>query len=783
MKISLFDSIYSSKAMPEDAAWQDVVEFLRDHPRDCWPSKDRVPAFSATSYVANTRTQPEFVCAAVIDVDKQPWAAVQRLLISLRGYAAVVYTTWSHGSVWRQQALWCLRVVVPLVRPVSAEQWPAVWPRIAAALGGVADPQCKDPGRLYYLPSCPPTEVEDAHLWILEGVSLDPSDLPEVPLQAVEQATPQTPQVPAVRGDLMGAARRLLSRASPYHRALGAAIRLAAQGEPFAEKGDRNDLAYKVAGALAEMLPEATPESLGVLFAPSLQLMGEPTQQAFVDQVRRHQAQGTQVHAEKKQQRSSDLQIRIRAAFLSDRDTPYTAQEIAALAEQHNCTQEELSRQWIVQYQRAYYLLSPLGYRGPQTPESVAVAAMRDLAPASAAQVELFRASKQGPVLKTPGELMQAYGSVADRAVTSLLVQRSTFERGVFTEAVCPLRPLKAEYSEAVAKWLCFLGAQHESTLLDWLSIATALEDPCAALYLDGAPGTGKTLLADGLARLWTTAHPTPLSQAMGGFNEVLTQCPLVLADEMIPKDYKGQPRTEELRQFIQERTRPLRRKYLSATPLEGATRVIITSNNRELLTSYQNLSPEDIQAITERLIYIECPVDARRFLQSLGTKHVRAFVEDDEIAKHALWLRDNRKVERGGRFYVEGKDSRLLRQLTVGTGLRSAVCHWLVSYLLSPRKLDSTGDRLVFVCDGSLYACARGLSQRWASYETHEKAPSIARLGRALQGLSACRIKSTAGDGRRTYYWQLDTENLISWATQVGYATRESLDSALGRS
>ena len=52
--------------------------------------------------------------------------------------------------------------------------------------------------------------------------------------------------------------------------------------------------------------------------------------------------------------------------------------------------------------------------------------------------------------------------------------------------------------------------------------------------------------------------------------------------------------------------------------------------------------------------------------------------------------------------------------------------------------------------------------------------------MRQALSGLSKAKRQMKAGDGRRTNYWVIDEENLITWAEANGYATRESIREAL---
>src|SRR3970282_1038333 len=106
-----------------------------------------------------------------------------------------------------------------------------------------------------------------------------------------------------------------------------------------------------------------------------------------------------------------------------------------------------------------------------------------------------------------------------------------------------------------------------------------------------------------------------------------------------------------------------------------------------------------------------------------------------NRIAKHALWLAENRVVQSGRRFLVEGSDSSLHRTLTTSSGLRSAVCNWLVSYLLSPKNVDSTKKLLVRRHEGMLLVTSRGVSTGWNTYPTNEPSPPRGGGGRGLGG------------------------------------------------
>lgn len=272
-----------------------------------------------------------------------------------------------------------------------------------------------------------------------------------------------------------------------------------------------------------------------------------------------------------------------------------------------------------------------------------------------------------------------------------------------FIEAVCPLRPLAPEFSERVDQYLRLLGGKQTQTLLDWVSVVTKLDEPCAALFLHGVPGSGKTLLANGLARLWRKGEATDINQVLGSaFNEALMNCPLILADEQLPSFIKKEGSTAELRALIQGTQRRVTRQFKSAITLKGAVRLIITANNRNLFNIRDALSNEDIVAVRDRILYLYAGQASKDYLSALTQAERKEMVLGDEIAKHALWLRDIHEPQNEDRFMVPGQDS---------------------SFHQSER-LNNDPESLIRIEDGQLLVTAPALTDFWKTYDGTERKP-----------------------------------------------------------
>lgn len=122
----------------------------------------------------------EAVTALSFDVDDEPaWEL-------LDDYEYAAHTTFSHTE---DAPRW--RIVLPLTRPVPAEQWASVWERARLRLCPNADEACRDASRFFWKPACRPGAARRAlhH----KGVVLDPDRLPALP----PPVTPQVQRQPA----------------------------------------------------------------------------------------------------------------------------------------------------------------------------------------------------------------------------------------------------------------------------------------------------------------------------------------------------------------------------------------------------------------------------------------------------------------------------------------------------------------------------------------------------------------------------------------------------------
>ena len=98
------------------------------------------------------------ISMAVIDYDQgTPPESIREKLADVNH---LFYSTHSHTTEHPK-----FRVVVPLSRPITAQEFREMWPFEFVGNDG----SCKDPARLYFLPACPPEKAQDAFIWSQVG--------------------------------------------------------------------------------------------------------------------------------------------------------------------------------------------------------------------------------------------------------------------------------------------------------------------------------------------------------------------------------------------------------------------------------------------------------------------------------------------------------------------------------------------------------------------------------------------------------------------------------------
>ena len=775
--MSLFDGARDASPKPFDPTWEELIAYLTPHTasEDKTSTRALSPAHFEPARRANDNvTHLSLFVGDLDEVDEDAARDFTDRLLQ-RGWSAVLGTSYSHA-----RKPYSLRPIIPLSRAVTPDEWRQLWPTINAELGGHCDPACKDPSRLYFVFAAPAADLH--HHWI-EVFKGDPIDVDAL----LARPTPPVPPTPTpkattfTRERLASFARRLTRSTNDTKHEAGTLLAQVVKGERFADPGNIDNAMFRLAAMLANRFPDVDADAIAAHFAPSLQLMAkhDPPEyacepQQIADKIARAQSKIADEHAAEHVEEHEARTTRIKEAFRDGRANPYEPDEFAP------------PKRWIVQKGASYYTFVAGAYRGPYTKDEIQNAALTDLAPAYTAGVDLYTATQQGDIIpKTTAALVRDYGTIAVSVVASLTAEHAHFDERTrnMIEAPCPLRTdIKPKHHTEIDAWIEAFAGERVHELKAWIAAVTLLDRPCTGLFLTGAKATGKSLLPNGLARLWTTLSlPTSLEQVLSGFNAALMQCPLVHADEHLPTDFRGKVKSADIRHTIQARTRPLKRKFIADAILVGSLRLVVSANDEEILATNENLSNFDIGAIVDRWLHVAVQELAAAFLKD--TPNHTQWVESDAVAEHALWLRDNYEWQPNGRFLVHHDDAELHSRLISGSGVRSSVLQFCVSYLTKPSLVDNDAQTafLIRTYKGELLVNVQALVNGWSHYVKNEHCPPTGILGRAIAALSSHRTRVARPNvGGLPNYHVIDPEHLFAWSKRNGYANREDIEAAL---
>lgn len=782
LSFTYYANIYDSTGgQPYTLPWEKWREGLAKHvvrglPADS-DSKEALelakvgPAIVLADIVAG---QPRKISSVVavhamsLDIEDVSDEEIKKVLQGpLAPYEWFAHTTHKHGARCLGGAT-RLRVIIPLAAPILPANFKPAWAGLNTLAGGINDPATKDASRALYLPST----FDPSVAWSLHhpGQWLAPDEILESGQSAELSGRADDDAVRSIRRRM----KRIENEDSV--KEISKAV---LEGTAFATTGGRHEAIRDLTWWMAGRDDSLSDKALELLFSPSILAMkaADASAPGLSDVVTCYRGACTRITE------TADLAARQRQQQeAKPGETPYDDDDLVRIAAAQGWQAAELRRRWLVQKDTTFYMLDKSGaYRGPFAQSEARINALDYFA---CAPVVLFEPTEKGYRRRGIMEIAEDNGSGASEIVADLCEQFSTFEAptGVFREAVRPRRQLEPTYSPEIDAWLkVFAGSQYEK-LCDWLACAPDLSKLLCALYIAGHPGAGKTLLAHGLARIWHKGPPAELDRILTDFNEDLVQCPLILGDEALPKQWKGTPITTKLRSIVSTTSRALSRKYRAPATLQGSIRLILTANNEFLLDSREVSSSQDLEAIAKRFMYIEAPAEAAAHLDPNIADSV--WLGQDAIAKHALWLMAHRQVKRGQRFWVEGETSDMHLMLVCGSRWNGLVVEWLSRYLINPQSYESRGELLIRRGEGQLLVNDSAILDAWKLYLPNTQLePETAKIGAALRALSGKEtVQGRIGEkGRRVRYRVVNVDIVAAWSERSNLADRETILAAVG--
>lgn len=297
--ISVTSSARDASPTWHEMPWSDVLDLLSEYtygpPGNA--GKTAQPLFSPTRFEGGKKKEhAREIHFGVLDLDDVTPEAFTAALTKASPYASFAFTTWSQPEA-HAQGLVRGRLLVPFDRPATPAEWPGVHAALVHEFGGSADPKCKDPTRMYFVPSLPIGSEAYAWtwrspgtaVWTVHAIAAHPGAAPLV-MAPTTAATD-----PADRAAILKLAQRLARRDDPWPRRWGNLLIRGLDGWSLAEYGSRDDVLYELAGVIAREFPAMAPMGIASLFQGAISNMrethpeGAPSVESFADQIRRQQ--------------------------------------------------------------------------------------------------------------------------------------------------------------------------------------------------------------------------------------------------------------------------------------------------------------------------------------------------------------------------------------------------------------------------------------------------------------------------------------------------------------
>jgi hypothetical protein len=210
---------------------------------------------------------------------------------------------------------------------------------------------------------------------------------------------------------------------------------------------------------------------------------------------------------------------------------------------------------------------------------------------------------------------------------------------------------------------------------------------------------------------------------------------------------------------------RTLSRKFKAPSTLHGALRIILAANNVSMLANKGALTPQDIEAIAERFLYIEVGEAAADALELLSHETKEQW-KNEGLAAHALWLKENRVVKPGKRFWVEGSIEKIYHILIASSDWNNLVADWLVRFAQNPSPIGKAVGPLVRIGGGRILVNTQAIIDTWQQAFPHSRRePEVAKIGTALKAMSAKGWVQLRHGQDRIRYRNIDLKFLFKWA------------------
>ena len=453
-------------------------------------------------------------------------------------------------------------------------------------------------------------------------------------------------------------------RDRPKSREIAKRLRFVADGKEIADHGERDSVLYACLATLAEQWPHAEGDAIVSLFGPSLALWQQDDEREgrvdtdwegiALDKWERVAGEQDERHAELDER---DIERRRTAWHLVDVDSDAAADPAQPI---------------VVHKGKTYYMRIGHLWYGPITRDDIGADTMAALRALYTIDCQDFTA------------LLAAHGKPVREIRYSYTIEHTVLKRGVLIVRAAPVRDLTPAYSETVERGIDALCGGHAASFRHWVGGLLRQDKPCRALILSGDRGLGKSMLLDGLARLWFHGKAEMHHVVGRRFNDSVLETPYVVADDSTAPSEQGLSLAMYLRQAVSERTQKFEKKHLDIAKIDGSLRFAIGTNDAMELVQgavSHKLNDASVAAFAERLLHIPLQAEGAGWWMrdmlpgETEAERTERLVSGDEIAKHALWLMQQpENMQPRGRFWLEAADESLHKLAVFSSGLRGDI-------------------------------------------------------------------------------------------------------------
>lgn len=569
---------------------------------------------------------------------------------------------------------------------------------------------------------------------------------------------------------IMEHGKRLRRSQEDSRRLVGRALLAIAEGAPIGEPSEARTLISRAAEEIARAYPRDSPERLCDLLRPSLRAqkasgasVAVPTDTEVLSWIQHVQRTQRSRQEQREKARADDLAQRILSATDHTRSTTYSAQEYKQFY-----ANGLTDRSWVLWQNRSFFLYSNGEYVGPFSDRAAQLEAYLHFA-AAQDKIELETLAADGKLRRySIDELAMKYGSSVKHVFVHLDKDKSKYnpQDSILEIAKCPVREMDAEFSAEVDEWLKALAQDKYEMLCEWLAAVTYLDKPLIALFLCTKKGQGKNLLVEGITRLWTKGGYASLH----GFQASrLESCPLVFCDEKLPQDWRKDP-IGKLMHFVSASKHHVKKPYVGEYDVIGYSRLVFSSNDPALFASEELSKKAANEAFYDRVLMINT-LNAQEdlagdYLRSLSASGfvLDDFITKDIVAKHLLWLRDNKKIDFRKRFFVQDSNKEFEKASSVTNALPDRVLNWILAFLETGKFQNDA----VLAKAGALYVNATDMYEIWEMYDNDKKSVPAGKLTRTVSYLAEKSVKisrqSSASNKVKRRYKKINPSFLDYW-------------------